>query len=224
MFGQLVFCPEGRGQVERRELYGLTVLQTQVRPGGFWEAGRLGRSGRRLARAGVRRVLVPRGFAQWPLLERWGLREVDPVPLLRFCAPQVVLAALRRRGIAPETATVALRGRRVDRDMARCAGLLCPQVRQVAVNAPQGGEALSLWLRREYGLPVQPDGEGVSLAVYFDPEGAGEEDLLLWGARPRLGEVAVRGRGLAPEDRENLSLLAALWETGKLGSDGLEFT
>lgn len=224
MFGRLVFSNEGREGVERREIYGLPVLQVQVRPRGWMEKGRLRRGARRLARAGARRVLVPQGFAQWTILERWDLRPVDPVPFLRFYAHQIVLAALQRREIAPSTATVALRGRRVDRDMARCAQLLCPLVRQVAVSAPQGGEELSRWLRREYGLPVQPDGAQVSLAVYFDGEGAGEEDLLLWGPNPQLGSIVPCAPGLMGEDREDLALLTALWETGKLGSDALEFT
>lgn len=224
MFGRLVFSTEGRGQVERQNVYGLTVLQIQVQPGGWLEKGRIRRSAKRLARAGIRRVLVPRDFDQWSQLERWGLRRVDPVPFLRFYAPQIVLAALNRRGIAPNTATVALRGQRVDRDMARAAQLLCPLVRQVAVSAPQGGEELSLWLRREYGLPVQPDGERVSLAVYFDPEEAGEEDLLLWGPSPRLAGVTPLAMGLTGEDQQDLGLLTALWETGKIGTCGLEFT
>lgn len=188
------------------------------------EKGRLRRGARRLARAGARRVLVPQGFDRWTILERWDLRPVDPVPFLRFYAHQIVLAALQRREIAPNTATVALRGRRVDRDMARCAQLLCPLVRQVAVSAPQGGEELSRWLRREYGLPVQPDGTQISLAVYFDGEGAGEKDLLLWGPSPQLGNVVPQAPKLMGEDQEDLGLLTALWETGKLGSDALEFT
>lgn len=224
MFGRLVFGKEGRGQAERREIYGLPVLQVQVRPGGWLEKRRIRRGAKHLAQAGIRRVLVPRDFDQWTMLERWDLRGVDPVPFLRFHAPQIILAALKRQGIAPNTAAVALRGQRVDRDMARCAQLLCPLVRQVAVSAPQGGEELSRWLRREYGLPVQPDGAQVSLAVYFDGEQAGERDLLLWGTHPRLGEVMPRGLNLIGEDQEDLRLLTALWETGKLKPDALEFT
>lgn len=224
MFGRLVFGQDGSGRTERREIYGLPVLQVQVRPGGWLEKRRIGRGAKRLARAGIRRVLVPRDFDQWPILARWDLRPVDPVPFFRFYAPQIILAALKRQGIAPNMATVALRGQRVDRDMARCAQMLCPLVRQVAVSAPQGGEELSRWLRREYGLPVQPDGAQVSLAVYFDGEGAEERDLLLWGASPRLGGVTPHAEGLEQGDREDAALLAALWETGKLGPDGVEFT
>ena len=87
-WGQLVFSPDGRERAERHDLYGLGVLQVRVRPGGWREKGRLRRGGKRLAQGGVRRVLVPWGFDQWPVLERWGLSGVDPVPFLRFYAPQ----------------------------------------------------------------------------------------------------------------------------------------
>ena len=65
---------------------------------------------------------------------------------------------------------------------------------------------------------------GVPGAVYFDGEGAGEKDLLLWGTAPQLGEVIPQAEALAPEDRQDLCLLAALWETGKIGKFKLEFT
>ena len=66
----------------------------------------------------------------------------------------------------------------MDRDMVRAAEFLCPRVRELAVSARQGGEELSAWLRREYGMPVRPDGEGVTAAVRFDetaPGGGGRE-------------------------------------------------
>lgn len=224
MLGQLVFSPDGRERAERHDLYGLGVLQVRVRPGGWREKGRLRRGGKRLAQGGVRRVLVPWGFDQWPVLERWGLSgsRSCPVPALLCPADRTgcVEAAGDPSGGRYRSPSKPERGP----DMARTAQLLCPLVRQVAVNAPQGGEELSLWLRREYGLPVQPDGTEVSLAVYFDGEGAGEKDLLLWGTAPQLGEVTPQAEALAPEDRQDLCLLAALWETGKIGKFELEFT
>ncbi len=109
-------------------------------------------------------------------------------------------------------------------------GPVCPAA--MPTGAPGGGKrpprargrSCPSGLRREYGLPVQPDGAQVSLAVYFDGEGAGEGDLLLWGPNPQLWGVVPRAPGLMEEDQEDLGLLTALWETGKLGSDALEFT
>ena len=151
MLGELVYCSDRDGKLRRQERYGLTVLRAEVRPGGWGEAGRLKRTARRLARLGVRRVLVPEGFCRWELLSLWGLEPVDPAPFLRACAGGLALAALRREGIMPQQGTVALRGRRVDRDMVRAAEFLCPRVRDVAVTAPVGGGELAAWLRREFG-------------------------------------------------------------------------
>ena len=61
----------------------------------------------------------------------------------------------------------------MDRDMVRAAEFLCPRVRELAVSARQGGEELSAWLRREYGMPVRPDGEGITAAVRFDEAAPG---------------------------------------------------
>ena len=172
------------------------------------------------------RVLAPPEFPHWELLEARGLRRVDPLPFLRFYAGELALAVLLREGIAPQRGTVALRGRRVDRDMVRAAEFLCPRVRELAVSARKGGEELSSWLRREYGMPVRPDGEGITAAIRFDkdaPAGGGRE-LFLYGGAPQLVGVRPRAAALAEGDQEDLPLLAALWETGRLEAFGLEFT
>lgn len=56
-----------------------------------------------------------------------------------------------------------------------------------------------------------------------DPEGGGQV-LSLFGAGPRLAGVRPRAAGLEEGDREDLALLAALWETGRLERWGPEFT
>ena len=75
-------------------------------------------------------------------------------------------------------------------------------------------------------MPVRPDGEGITAAVRFDkdaPAGGGRE-LSLYGGAPRLAGVRPRAADLEEGDREDLPLLAALWETGRLEALGLEFT
>ena len=110
--------------------------------------------------------------------------------------------------------------------MVRAAEFLCPLVRELAVSARQGGEELSAWLRREYGMPVRPDGEEITAAIRFDETapGGGGRELSLYGRAPRLAGVCPRAAALAEGDREDLPLLAALWETGRLEAFGLEFT
>lgn len=88
MLGELVYCSDRDGKLRRQERYGLTVLRAEVRPGGWGEAGRLKRTARRLARLGVRRVLVPEGFCRWELLSLFG--------------PEPGLAGIRLRASALE--------------------------------------------------------------------------------------------------------------------------
>lgn len=226
MVGQLVITPRGRGTAEEGRLYGLPVLRGMVDPSGFWGEHRLRRAGKRLRLGGVLRVLVPPEFDRWPLLEGFGLRPVDPERFVRAQSVPLALGLLERYGVAPDRATVALRGLRADRDMARTAAQLRPLVRNLVVDAPRGGEELARWLLREFGVPILPPGEAGQAALHFQagrpqPE---EAALELYGPRPRLAGLTLAAPGLAEADRENLPLLAALWEGGRLDGKGIKIT
>lgn len=226
MIGQLVTVPGGRGRTEPGRLYGLSVLRAEADPAGFWGERRLRRAGKSLRRGGALRVLVPGDFDLWPALASFGLRPVEVDAFVRNQSATLALELLERRGLTPDRAVVALRGVRADRDMARTAAALCRQVRGLVVDAPRGGEELAAWLRREFGIPVLPPGEGCHAALCFHPDCPQREGeaLELYGPRPRLAGLALSAPRLAEEDRENLPLLSALWEGGKLGPDDIKIT
>lgn len=226
MLGRLEFAAGGWGRPRRDMLYGLEVVAVRADPAGWLGEARLRRAGRGLRRSGARRALVPGGFRDWPLLEEYGLGPVDPGGLLRACCLPLAVEALRRDGVPPGRATVSLRGLRADRDMARAAVQLCGRVRYLAISAPRGGEELARWLRREYGVPVLPAEEPAQLTLRFHPGaavGAGET-LELYGDRPDLCGLRLSAPALAEGDREDLPLLAALWEGGRLGDGGIKIT
>lgn len=228
MLGQLVF-DGGRGGPRRALLYGLPVLRCQADPEGFWGERRLKRAGRSLCAGGAVRALVPAGFDRWPLLLKLGLRPVDPGAFLRAQAAPLAASLLERQGLAPDRATVALRGRRADGEMLRAALALCPRVRRLTISAPQGGEELAAWLRREYGLPILPADAPAQAALLLQP-GTEPEDanpcpaLTLFGPEPDLAGLRLSAPDLAPTDREDLPLLSALWEGGRLGPEQLTIT
>lgn len=228
MLGQLVF-DGGRGGPQRALLYGLPVLRCQADPEGFWGERRLKRAGRSLCAGGAVRALVPAGFDRWPLLLKLGLRPVDPGAFLRAQAAPLAASLLERQGLAPDRATVALRGRRADGEMLRAALSLCPRVRRLTISAPQGGEELAAWLRREYGLPILPADAPAQAALLLQP-GTEPEDanpcpaLTLFGPEPDLAGLRLSAPDLAPTDREDLPLLSALWEGGRLGPEQLKIT
>ena len=124
MVGQLILEARGRGRAEPGRLYGLNVLRGAVDPAGFWGERRLRRAGKGLRLGGALRVLVPGDFAQWPMLRSFGLRPVEPEGFVRGQSVPLALAALERQGLSPDRATVALRGRRAGREMARAAALV----------------------------------------------------------------------------------------------------
>lgn len=224
MLGQLVLTPRGRGRPEAAELYGLTVLRTEVDRSGFWGERRLRRAGRALRRNGIGRVLAPGDLL--PLLEALGLRRVEPEPLLRAQSAALALAALERRGLPPDRAVVALRGLRADRELLRAAEELCPKVRGLVIDAPRGGRELACWLRREYGVPILPEGERGQAALVFQAGCLRREEvsLELFGPRPRLAGLTLTVPRLGEGDREDLSLLTALWEGGRLRPEDIKIT
>ena len=119
-----MYTAGGRGRPAPGRLYGLPVLRVEADPTGFWGERRLRRSARGLRRGGALRVLVPGDFAQWPMLRSFGLRPVEPEGFVRGQSVPLALAALERQGLSPDRATVALRGRRAGREMARAAALV----------------------------------------------------------------------------------------------------
>lgn len=226
MIGQLVTVPGGRGRAEPGRLYGLSVLRAEADPTGFWGERYLRRAGKGLRRGGALRVLVPGDFDLWPALAPLGLRPVEVDAFVRNQSATLALELLERRDVPPDRAVVALRGARADRDMARTAAALCPLVRGLVIDAPRGGEELALWLRREFGVPVLPEGERGEVALSFQegcpvPE---EASLELWGPRPRLAGLRLSAPELEEADRENLPLLAALWEGGRLAPQAIKIT
>lgn len=214
MLGVLCWSEERGVRLERAQLLGLPVLRASLAPDGRWEKHRLGRAARRLERQGVRRVLVPRGFDQWEILERHGLTGVDPLFLYRTMADQLVLAELDRRGVGTYKACVALRGECVDGDLVRAAYLLCPRVRTLLIQVEWGGEKLTRDLYREFGAG-EPSCTQADVAVRFSGKGQGGE-LVLCG-KPELQGMELEVPGLTvPEETEPLPMLTALWQAGVL--------
>ena len=110
--------------------------------------------------------------------------------------------------------------------MARAAALLCPKVRRLVVDAPQGGQELAEWLRMEFGIPILPPDQPGQAALRFQPDcpRLEEASLDLYGPRPQLAGLRLSAPELAEEDREDLALLAALWEGGRLAPEAIKIT
>ena len=226
MFGRIC-CLEKRGwrvRLVREEILGLTLLRAEVpapvRPRRLKKAARL------LAGQGIRRVVAPPGFGDWPLLRSQGLEPVETAGLCQAMGARLAQAALRERGLRASESTVALRAQRVTRALRLTALALCPVVRRVVVTAPGGGDALRAELRREFGVPAVEESRSLrpDVALHFGEAGGGGQTVFrLYGAEPDLAGFMLTPAGQElPADCDRLPILAALWETGRLSCERLD--
>lgn len=204
MLGRVRWSEGRKLRVETEDLLGLTV-PTLYLPKRLADNERRVRKGLRLlAQCRVNRLLAPPGFEWWLLAEQIGLHPVDTGRLRCALAPGWMEAVLKARGMLPEQAVLCLRGARESPDMERVARLLCPRVRNLVVVVPGAG-ALAATLQKEFGLPVLPvRATRADLILDFAPEPT------LEGAKYGLRV------GCLPSDCEELPLLSALWENGRI--------
>ena len=228
MVGQLVYRAGERGRpaAEVIQLYGLPIMRISLSPEGFWAERRLKQAGRLFSRRGSRRVLVPDGFEQWNILQRYGIGPVEPLPFLKAHASNLIIAGMERRGMRKEKSSVALRGTEGEGEMALAAEKLCPVVKDVCISVYRGGNELRNRLRMEYGIAVRPDSDCIDAAVRFHsetPDGGGIV-LNLFSENLELNGISVTANGVEAKETQELPLLAALWENGRIDSSDLEFT
>lgn len=220
VLGRLTAQEKGRDRIRMGAVLDMPVLECRADLSGRWGKRRAERALKRLARAGVEQVLLPDGFP-WPeLMERYGLTPPDAGPLIRAMAAPLALAALERLERPPERATVALLGRPGAGDAARAARQLCPLVRRLALAEGAAAEDL----RRTWGTPVLPPDSPADAALCFAPGYGGDAPLVLrlWQGEEGLMGFALYCPALPPEQREDLPLLAALYQAGKLGRGGVK--
>lgn len=207
MLGMLCWQERGRARLERTRIAGMNVLCACVS-----RDRQLTRAAKLLRRAGVRYVLENAGGR--PALP--GLPVVDALPLYRAVADRLIWERLSMRKIAPERATVVLRGEYPDSELAAAARTLCPGVRQVVIETDRGRQALQRSLLRQFGVAVMPvKDERDVLTVRFSGQNRGEE-LNLCG-QVDLGGLSVDAPHLVlPETLVRASTVCALWQAGLL--------
>lgn len=207
MLGRVRWSAERRTRLEQDGLLGLPLLTLELPGRTRGRERRVKKGARLLAERRVTRVLAPPDFPLWPLLREQGLRAVDTQALRCALAPAWVRAALEIRGIRPENAVLQLTGARESVEMERTARTLCPLVRNLAIDVPEGG-TLAVRLRREFGLPILPARAArADLTLRFDPAPVLE------------GAVFTLARSELPAECESLPLLSALWESGRVKTE-----
>lgn len=183
-------------------------------------AGRLERLERTLRRAEVSRVILPPGFPHAGRLRL--VHPVDPMPFYRDAADVLLLGWLRAHKIPPGQGRVALAGPRLCPELRGAAERLCPVVREIRIDVPEGGTDYAAWLQRTWGLPVTPATAPVHVTAAFGPAAGAE--LMLYGDRPGLDGLRLTAEGVALPPELEEPLLALMWEGGRLDRGALRAT
>lgn len=180
---------------------------------------RLKKAIRTLVQAGVRKVIWAEN-CPWTARDS-GFACVGVEELYQGMADGLALAALERRGCAPQQGRVALVGQRLTVALQRTAQRLCPRVKGLVIQVPGQGEDYARWLHRQFGLSVSPAAAGADVTLAFSPGGP------RWGSCLELyGGCSLDGLRLAcpglelPREIEQ-ELLAGLWERGLVARDQL---
>lgn len=194
---------------------GFPLLKAALPPGR--PERRLHQGAKALRRRGVKRVLASPGLESTQLLERWGLRLVEPLPLYRAMGGRMALFLLEDMPLRERR--VALRGDEADVWAWTLAQTLCPQVGTLFLDFDRGEEALGAHLRTRYGAaPIHLGlGPEPQVALELSPRSAvGGKALRLWGEPALEGLTVTLPGALLPQGLPELPFLELLWETGRV--------
>lgn len=210
MLGWIRWSKGRKVRLEQELILGLPLLVLYLPEQIRGQERRVKKGVRLLTEHRVTRVLVPPQFTWWQVLMQAGLRPVETQALRCMLVPAWVKASMAVAGIRSEQAVLRLSGRRETPDMALAAHQLCPMVRNLIIDVPDG-ESLAARLRKEYGLPILPARSAqADLTLYFD------SGPVLEGATFRLADEDL------PPDCEFLPLLSALWECGRVKTEDIK--
>ena len=221
MLGWLCWS-ERRERAGRAEMAGLPVLRVPVRrKNGTPEwllRRRVRAAGRTLARAGVRRVILPEEFPYGELLAGEGVFPVETLPLWRALAAELAWRALRERGAGGEGAAVcadALTG-----EVRRTVEALLRRCRTVSLDAPDPEGVYARALRRSLGAALRTGDAGAEVRLLFarrEPERAGDIPLYPGAEGPKAAlQLPEAWEARMPKGAQREGVIAALLAAGRL--------
>ena len=205
----LAGLPVFRAGVLRREGTPEWLLRRRIRA-----------AGRKLARAGVRRLLWPEGFPYGELLAGEGILPVDTLPLWQGLAAELAWRELRRRGIPPGEGRAAVCAGRLTAEARRTVEALLRRCPRVALDAPDPGGGFSRALRRSSGAALLTGNAGADVRILFaqrEPSRPGDIPLYPGAAAPEAALRLPEGwEKRLPEGVCRSQAAAALWAAGRL--------
>lgn len=215
------------GGAREERLGEVRFFDVSIRRGdGMRSAWSARRAARTLQKRGIRQAVFPENFPFYERFARCGIRPADDLALRCAAASEIVRCAMRQRGIAPESATLALCAQQVTREVARAAEQLAGEIRYLKLCVPHGGWELSQHLRSRFGaaVPVEDKVAEADVVLCFDtfrPLSA-EHALVLPLADARLRIEYRLPKEYGGGAWDEVQLAAALFSSMALGAEQIE--
>ena len=221
MLGWLCWS-ERRERAGRAEIAGLPVLRVPVRrregTPEWLLRRRVRAAGRTLARAGVRRVILPEEFPYGELLAGEGVFPVETLPLWRALAAELAWRELQRRGVP--AGSVAVRADALTGEVRRTVEALLRRCRTVSLDAPDPEGAYARVLRRRLGAALRTGDAGAEVRLLFvrrGPERAGDIPLYPGAEGPKAAlRLPEAWEARMPAGAQREGVIAALLAAGRL--------
>ena len=214
---------ETREKAGAADLTGLSVLRVSVlRREGTpeWLLRRRVRAvGRKLARAGVRRVIWPESFPYGEILGEEGVFPVETLALWQGLAAKLAWRALEARGIPAGEERVAVCADHLTAAVRQTVETLLRRCRRVSLDAPdpEGAFARQLWRSLGAALLTGEAGADVRLLFSRRPERPGDIPLFPGARGPDVPlRLPKKWEERIPAGVRRDQLIAALLAAGRL--------
>lgn len=221
MTALVILKERGRAEAERMSVCGVPFFKVTLPRRGVWKTRHAWHTARMLKAGGIQTAVFVKDFPYTDIFEKCGIFPVDIRPLRLTAAAQIVCAALRETGTAPETAFVAVKAPRSGAAVEALVLALSRSVRYVSLDAP-GKEALGERLRFCRGVALREDAANAAITLsLFEGERCAGKTLALFDEGLHISYAAdAKIEGCGQEE-----LLAALllggWQGGKTCSISL---
>jgi len=112
------------------------------------------RAAAQLRRLGVKEAVFPTDYPHMACFKKKGIFPVDPLPLYRKMAPELIKRKMEQKSIVATDAAVAVVTQRLNRETEQIVLETAQYVRHVMLSVSGDAEEFGVFLRREYGISL----------------------------------------------------------------------
>ncbi len=221
MTALIVLEEKGKERMGICVLSGVRFLKVVLPRAGMLSGYFARHAARKLQKAGITRAVFAQDFPYSAVFEKYGVQPCEVRRLRLAAARQIVCAALRQKGIAPENAHVAIAAERLNSEVQSLVEGISAVVRHLSLDAPEA-DVFAEQMRFRCGVALQ----------LVKAQCAAAQMVLSLKEKHEAGVLALLDEGLsvayalppelAEEKVEKEQFLAAILDGGGIKAEEIE--